>query len=140
MVDLKFVLIDGSSHEVDSSEMAFRACTKQALREIIHRTGPKLLEPVMKIEINTPDEYMGDIIADINRRRVNIERLRRFRKGSQKLNGRVPLKEMFSYASTLRTLSSGRASFSMEFLNYLPLPKHLQDEIIAEQKEKQAAK
>ncbi|MCP4583260.1 MAG: elongation factor G, partial [candidate division Zixibacteria bacterium] len=140
MVDLKFVLIDGSSHDVDSSEMAFRACTKQALREIIGRTGPQLLEPVMKIEINTPDEYMGDVIADINRRRGTIERLRRFRKGSQKLNGKVPLKEMFGYASTLRTISSGRASFSMEFLNYLPVPKNLQDDIIAEQKEKQNAK
>ncbi len=140
MVDMKFVLIDGSSHDVDSSEMAFRNCTVQALKQIINRTGPQLLEPVMKIEINTPDEYMGDIIADINRRRGNIERLRRFRKGSQKLNGKAPLKEMFGYASTLRTLSSGRASFSMEFFNYLPLPKNLQDEIIAEQREKQNTK
>ncbi|MFH1701131.1 MAG: elongation factor G [Candidatus Zixiibacteriota bacterium] len=136
MVDLKFVLIDGSHHEVDSSEMAFRICTGQALREIIHKTGPQLLEPVMKIEINTPDEYMGDIIADINRRRGKIERLRRFRKGSQKLNGTVPLKEMFGYASTLRTLSSGRASFSMEFMNYLPLPKNIEEEIIEERREK----
>ncbi len=140
MVDMKFVLIDGSSHEVDSSEMAFRNCTVQALKEIIHKTKPLLLEPVMKIEINTPDEYMGDIISDINRRRGKIERLRRFRAGSQKLNGQVPLKEMFGYASTLRTLSSGRASFSMEFLNYLPLPKELSDEVIAEQREKQNTK
>jgi elongation factor G len=137
MVDLKFILIDGSHHDVDSSEMAFRICTAQALREIIHRTKPQLLEPVMKIEINTPDEYMGDIIADINRRRGKIEKLRRFRKGSQKLNGTVPLKEMFGYASALRTLSSGRASFSMEFLNYLPLPDSIKDEVIAEQQEKQ---
>jgi len=93
MVDLKLVLIDGSHHEVDSSEMAFRICTVRALKEIIHRTGPRLLEPVMKVEINTPDEYMGDILADINRRRGKIETLRRFRKGSQKLNGTVPLRE-----------------------------------------------
>ncbi|MEE9443067.1 MAG: elongation factor G [candidate division Zixibacteria bacterium] len=136
MVDLKFVLIDGSHHDVDSSEMAFRICTVQALKEIIHKTGPQLLEPVMKIEINTPDKYMGDIIADINRRRGKIERLRRFRKGSQKLNGAVPLKEMFGYASTLRTLSSGRASFSMEFMSYLPLPKNIEEEVIEEQREK----
>lgn len=136
MVDLKFVLIDGSHHDVDSSEMAFRICTGQALRDVIHKTGPQLLEPVMKIEINTPDDYMGDIIADINRRRGRIERLRRFRKGSQKLNGTVPLKEMFGYASTLRTLSSGRASFSMEFLNYLPLPKNIEEEIIEEERAK----
>lgn len=134
MVDMKFVLIDGSHHDVDSSEMAFRICTVQALKEIIHKTKPQLLEPVMKIEINTPDEYMGDVVADINRRRGKIEQLRRFRKGSQKLNGIVPLKEMFGYASTLRTLSSGRASFSMEFLNYLPLPKNIEDEVIADQK------
>jgi len=139
MVDMKFVLIDGSSHDVDSSEMAFRICTRRALKEIIHRTQPQLLEPVMKIEINTPDEHMGGILADINRRRGKIETLRRFRKGSQKLNGTVPLKEMFGYASTLRTLSSGRASFSIEFLNYLPFPDSMKDEIIAEQQEKKAA-
>jgi elongation factor G len=137
MVDMKFVLIDGSYHEVDSSEMAFRICTARALKEIIHRTKPRLLEPVMKIEINTPDEYMGDILADINRRRGKIETLRRFRKGSQKLNGIVPLKEMFGYASTLRTLSSGRASFSMEFLKYSALPEAIKDEIIRARQEKQ---
>ncbi|MFH1686303.1 MAG: elongation factor G [bacterium] len=140
MVDVKLVLIDGSYHEVDSSEMAFRLCTAKALREIIHRTGPRLLEPVMKIEINTPDEYMGDILADINRRRGKIETLRRFRKGSQKLNGTVPLREMFGYASTNRTLSSGRASFSMEFLKYMKLPKTIEDEVIADREEKQNAK
>ncbi len=139
MIDMKFVLIDGSYHEVDSSEMTFRICTTHALREIIHRTGPQLLEPIMKIEINTPDEYMGDIIADINRRRGKIEKLRRFRKGSQKLNGTVPLKEMFGYASTIRTLSSGRASFSMEFLDYRPLPKNIEEEVIAEKLQKKVA-
>ncbi len=136
MVDLKFVLIDGSHHEVDSSEMAFRICTARALKEVIHRTRPRLLEPVMKIEINTPDEYMGDILADINRRRGKIETLRRFRKGSQKLNGSVPLREMFSYASTLRTLSSGRASFSMEFLKYMLLPANIEEEVIAARQKK----
>jgi len=137
MVDLKFVLIDGSHHEVDSSEMAFRICTAQALREIIHKTKPQLLEPMMKIEINTPDEYMGDVIADINRRRGKIEQQRRFRKGSHKLNGTVPLREMFGYASTIRTLSSGRASFSMEFMDYQPLPQSITEEVIAAQQEKQ---
>lgn len=140
MVDVKFVLIDGSYHEVDSSEMAFRICTQRALKEVIHKTKPRLLEPVMKIEINTPDEYMGDILADINRRRGKIETLRRFRKGSQKLNGTVPLKEMFGYASTLRTLSSGRASFSMEFLNYMQLPGNLEADIIAEHRAQQSGK
>ncbi len=132
MIDIKFVLLDGSYHDVDSSEMAFRICTNRALREIIHRAGPQLLEPIMKIEINTPDEYMGDILADINRRRGKIEKLRRFRKGSQKLNGTVPLKEIFGYASALRTISSGRASFSIEFLNYQPLPQNLMENVIEE--------
>jgi elongation factor G len=141
MVDVKFVLIDGSHHDVDSSDMAFRICTVRALKEVIHKTGPRLLEPMMKVEINTPDEYMGDILADINRRRGNIETIRRFRKGAQKLGGTVPLKEMFGYASTLRTLSSGRASFSMEFMNYTLLPSGIEAEVIearqAEQLEKQ---
>ena len=120
--------------------MAFRICTVRALKEIIHKTGPRLLEPMMKLEVNTPDEYMGDILADINRRRGKIETLRRFRKGSQKLNGTVPLKEMFGYASTLRNLSSGRASFSMEFLNHMKLPRNIEEEVIAAVKEKQAEK
>lgn len=140
MVDIRFVLIDGSYHPVDSSEMAFRACTKQALREVIHKAAPQLLEPIMKIEVNTPDNYMGDAIGDINRRRGKIDNMRRHRKGSQKLTGTVPLMEMFGYASALRTISSGRAAFSMEFLNYAALPKTIEEEIIAEVKAKKAGK
>jgi len=135
MVDMKFVLVDGGFHEVDSSEMAFRICTEQALREVIHKAAPRLLEPLMKIEINTPDEYIGDIIGDVNRRRGKIGNMRRHRKGSQKLSGTVPLMEMFGYASALRTLSSGRANFSMEFLEYSPLPKDLAEKIIQEKNE-----
>ncbi|MBN1213757.1 MAG: elongation factor G [candidate division Zixibacteria bacterium] len=135
MVDLKFVLVDGGYHEVDSSEMAFRICTEQALRVVIHKAAPRLLEPLMKLEINTPDEYIGDIIGDVNRRRGKIGNMRRHRKGSQKLSGTVPLMEMFGYASTLRTLSSGRANFSMEFLEYAPLPKDLAEKIIHDKNE-----
>jgi len=136
MIDVKFVLLDGSYHEVDSSEMAFRICTIQALKEVISKALPKLLEPVMKIEINTPDEYMGDVIADINRRRGKIHNMRRYRKGSQKLNGQVPLMEMFGYASALRTISSGRANYSMEFLQYSPLPGSVEEKVLEEQREK----
>ncbi|MCK4837145.1 MAG: elongation factor G, partial [Candidatus Aminicenantes bacterium] len=136
MVDVMFVLIDGSFHPVDSSEMAFRFCTELAIKEAIKKTSPQLLEPVMKIEINTPDEFMGDIIADINRRRGRISNMRRYRKGSQKLSGRVPLMEMFGYASVLRTLSSGRSNFSLEFLNYQALPKTVEEKVIEEQREK----
>ena len=135
MVDVKFVLVDGSYHAVDSSEMAFRSCTRLALRKVIHKAGPQLLEPLMKLEINCPDEYMGDVIGDVNKRRGNIEKMRRHRKGSQKLSGNVPLKEMFGYASALRTITSGRANFSMEFSKYTPVPKEIEKDILEEQKE-----
>ncbi|MCD4652946.1 elongation factor G [bacterium] len=136
MIDVKFVLIDGAAHNVDSSEMAFRICTQQALRSIIGRASPKLLEPIMKIEINTPDSFMGDIIGDINRRRGKIDNMRRHRKGSQKLNGIVPLREMFGYANTLRNISSGRANYSMEYLRYDPLPAAIAEEVIETAHEK----
>jgi elongation factor G len=134
MVDIRFVLVDGTYHPVDSSEMAFQICTSQALKEVIHKAGPQLLEPIMKIEVNTPDEFMGDIIGDINRRRGKIDNMRRYRKGSQKLNGTVPLMEMFGYASDLRNLSSGRAGYSMEFLKYAPLPKSIEEKVIEERR------
>ncbi|MCP4213325.1 MAG: elongation factor G [bacterium] len=136
MVDVKFTLIDGTFHPVDSSEMAFRACTEQGLREGVKKGATQLLEPVMKIEVNTPDDFMGDIIGDINRRRGQIDNMRRHRKGSQKLTGKVPLMEMFGYASVLRTVSSGRANYSMEFLRYEPVPKSVAEDIIAESKAK----
>jgi len=135
LVDMKFTLLDGSHHEVDSSDMAFRVCTHHAIKDVFRKAAPQLLEPVMKIEVNTPDAYMGDIIADINRRRGKIANMRRFRKGSQKVNGTVPLMEMFGYASVLRTLSSGRANYSMEFLNYSPLPKTLEEKVIEDKKD-----
>ena len=94
----------------------------------------------MKLEINTPDEFMGDIISDVNRRRGKIGNMRRHRKGSQKLTGTVPLMEMFGYASGLRTLSSGRANYSMEFLEYSPMPKNLEEKVIEEQREKKKGK
>jgi len=106
------------------------------MREIISKAAPQLLEPIMKIEVNTPDEYMGDAIGDINRRRGKIENMRRHRKGSQKLTGLVPLMEMFGYASALRTISSGRAAFSMEFLDYAPLPKNIEEIVVEEQRKK----
>jgi elongation factor G len=134
MVDIKFTLLDGSYHPVDSSEMAFRACTKQGLKEGIKKNSIHLLEPIMKIEVNTPDQYIGDIIGDINRRRGEIGNMRRYRKGSQKLTGTVPLMEMFGYASILRTVSSGRANYAMEFLKYAPAPKSIQEKIVAEAK------
>jgi elongation factor G len=132
MVDVKFILVDGNHHEVDSSEMAFRACTEHGLKEAIKHAAPRLLEPVMKFEIRTPDEYMGDIIGDINRRRGKISNMRRYRKGSQQLTGIVPLMEMFGYASALRNNSSGRANYSMEFHIYSPLPESIEEKVLSD--------
>lgn len=132
ILDIKVVLLDGSYHEVDSSEMAFRMAGSMAFKEAFRKASPVLLEPLMKIEINSPDEYLGDILGDISRRRGKILSMRRFRKGSQKIDGVVPLKEMFGYATTLRTLSSGRATFSMEFMHYAPLPAETEKEVIKE--------
>jgi elongation factor G len=120
--------------------MAFRTCTEQGLKEGVKKGVTQLLEPVMKIEVNTPDEYMGDIIGDINRRRGHVDNMRRHRKGSQKLTGKVPLSEMFGYASVLRTISSGRANYSMEFLRYEPVPKSIEEEIVEERKTKENAR
>jgi len=138
MIDVKFVLVDGSFHEVDSNEHAFRSCTEQGIRDVIGRAGPQLLEPLMKIEINTPDEYLGEIIGDLNRRRGRVESMRRYRKGSQKINGIVPLMEMFSYATVLRSISSGRSNYSMEFLAYAPLPKSIEERLVEEARAKKA--
>ena len=104
-------------------------CTEMGIRDGIAKAKPALLEPMMKLEINTPDDYMGDVVADINKRRGRIESMRRFRKGSQKLNGAVPLMEMFGYATVLRSLSSGRANFSMEFANYEQVPRNIEETI-----------
>jgi len=136
MVNVKFVLIDGSYHNVDSSEMAFSICTSLALKEVIRSAGPKLLEPIMKLEINTPDDFIGDVLSDVNRRRGKVISMRRFRKGSQKLSGTVPLMEMFGYASNLRSISSGRANFSIEFNNYEFLPVAIEEKVIKEKEEK----
>ena len=99
--------------------------------------APILMEPVMKVEVNTPDEYIGNITRDINKRRGRIENMRRFRKGSQKLDAFVPLMEMFGYATALRNLTSGRANYSMEFHQYMPTPKDKQEEIVKERNEKE---
>ena len=141
IVDIKAVLLDGSYHDVDSSEMAFRTCAEICFKKAFNQAQPKLLEPLMRIEVNTPDEYIGDIIGDLNRRRGNIESMRRFRKGSQKLNGFVPLMEMFGYATTLRNMSSGRANYSMEFSRYVQMKQEVQEKAmkkIEERKEQKA--
>jgi elongation factor G len=131
IVGVKVVLVDGSFHEVDSSEKSFYTCACLAFKEAFQKAAPQLLEPVMKVEIATPDDYIGDVAGDLSRRRGNIQTMRRYRKGSQKLFGSVPLSEMFGYATTLRSLSSGRANFSMEFLAFEPIPASLVEGVLA---------
>jgi len=130
IVDLKVFLLDGSFHAVDSSDMAFKTAGSICFKEAFMKAAPILLEPLMKIEVNTPDDYLGDIIKDLGRRRGKIEAMRRFRKGSQKINGFVPLMEMFGYATGLRSLSSGRANYSMEFSKYVSLNQSITDDIL----------
>ncbi len=140
VVDVKAVLLDGKFHAVDSSDKAFQTCASIGFKNGFMKASPTLLEPVMKIEINTPDDYIGDVVGNLNRRRGKIESMRRYRKGSQKLNGFVPLSEMFGYATTLRNLSSGRANYSMDFYQYMPVTAAIQEEILKKLQEKKETK
>jgi len=136
VVDVKVVLLDGQFHAVDSSDFAFQICSSICFKQGFMKATPLLLEPVMKIEINTPDDFIGDIVGNLNKRRGKVESMRRHRKGSQKLNGFVPLMEMFGYATSLRNLSSGRANYSMEFYQYMPVTKAVQEEALKKIAEK----
>jgi elongation factor G len=139
VVDVRVVLHDGKFHPVDSSDMAFQTCASICFKEGFMKAHPILLEPLMKVEINTPDDYIGDIVGNLNKRRGKIESMRRHRKGSQKVLAFVPLVEMFGYATALRNISSGRASFSMDFFQYTPLTKSVQEEVLKKLAEKKAA-
>ena len=130
IVDVRVTLLDGSFHAVDSSDMAFQTCAAIGFKQGFMKASPILLEPIMKVEVNTPDEYIGDIVGNLNRRRGKIEGMRRYRKGSQKINVFVPLMEMFGYSNQLRNVSSGRANYAMEFYQYQALPKALQEEVL----------
>jgi elongation factor G len=130
MVDLKVTLTDGAYHEVDSSVMAFEIAARAAFREGAAKAGPILLEPVMAVEVVTPEEYMGDIIGDLNSRRGQITGMQP-RANAQVINARVPLATMFGYVNTLRSLSQGRAQFTMHFDHYEPVPQMVAQEIQA---------
>ena len=132
VVDVKCVLVDGGFHPVDSSDMAFQLCAAQCFKQAFKKANPIIMEPVMKIEVNTPDDYIGNVTRDLTKRRGRIENMRRFRKGSQKLDGFCPLMEMFGYATALRNVTSGRANYSMEFYQYMPMPAAKQEEVIKE--------
>ncbi|HPT87573.1 MAG TPA: elongation factor G [Bacillota bacterium] len=132
VVDVKATLFDGSYHEVDSSEMAFKVAASMAFKEGSKKANPVILEPIMKVEITTPEEYMGDIMGDFNSRRGRIEGME-MRAGAQVIRGHVPLSEMFGYATNLRSISQGRASYSMQFSHYEEVPRNIADEIISSQ-------
>ncbi|MDL2231086.1 elongation factor G, partial [Bacteroidales bacterium OttesenSCG-928-L19] len=136
VVDVKVYAIDGAYHTVDSSDMAFQICAEICFKQGFKKAKPILLEPVVKIEVNTPDEYIGDVVGNLNRRRGKIESMRRYRKGSQKIVGTVPLMEMFGYTTQLRNITSGRANYSMEFFQYQPTPAAIQEDVLKKIEEK----
>ncbi len=130
MIDYKAVLVDGASHDVDSSVLAFEIAAKGAFREGIAKGSPVLLEPVMKVEVVTPEEYMGDIIGDLNSRRGQVQGMDA-RGIAQVINAMVPLANMFGYVNTLRSMSQGRAQYSMVFDHYEQVPKAVADEVVS---------
>lgn len=133
MLDLKVRLFDGSYHDVDSDALSFELAGRYAYREACSKASPIILEPIMKVEVVTPEEYMGSVVGDLNRRRGLIQGMNS-RGNAQVVNALVPLSEMFGYVTQLRTLSSGRASSTMEFAKYEPTPRNIQEEVVAKVK------
>ena len=138
-VDLKVTLMDGSYHPVDSSAVAFETAARAAYRQSVPKAGPELLEPIMNVDVFTPDDYVGDVIGDLNRRRGMIKSQDATPTGAR-IKADVPLSEMFGYIGDLRTMTSGRGQFSMSFSNYASCPKNVADVVIAEAKERQESK
>ena len=130
VVDLKVALVDGAYHDVDSSALAFEICARAALREALRNGGPVLLEPIMKVEVVTPEEYTGSVIGDLNSRRGQIQG-QDVRGNANVVNAMVPLANMFGYVSNLRSMSQGRATFTMQFDHYAEVPRAIADEIQA---------
>lgn len=131
LVDIKVTLFDGSYHEVDSSEMAFKIAGSMALKDGCKKASPAILEPIFKVEVTTPEEYMGDIIGDLNSRRGMIGGMTE-RNGARIIDAKVPLSEMFGYSTDLRSKSQGRATYAMEFCEYVQVPKGVEKAIIEE--------
>jgi len=129
VVDVKVTLFDGSYHEVDSSEMAFKIAASMAFKDGMKKAGPVLLEPIMKVEVVVPEEYMGDVMGDISSRRGHIEGMES-RNGAQVIRGFVPLAEMFGYATDLRSKTQGRGNYTMQFSHYEVVPKNVAEKII----------
>jgi elongation factor G len=133
VVDLRATLYDGSFHEVDSSEMAFKIAASMALKDGVRKGRPQILEPIMKVEVTVPEDFMGSVLGDLNSRRGRVEGMDA-RGNAQVIRAQVPLSNMFGYATDLRSMTSGRANYSMEFSHYEPLPNSLAEEIMAKNK------
>jgi elongation factor G len=129
MLNMKVRLLGGSAHSVDSDQIAFEAAAASAFRTACKKAGPVLLEPIMKLEVTTPDTYLGDITSDLNKRRGHVENVDT-RMGSQVVKAKVPLAEMFGYVTALRTLSSGRATSNLEFSHYAQTPKDVMESVM----------
>ena len=138
LVDVKVTLMDGAYHAVDSSAVAFEIAAKSAYRQSMPKASPQLMEPIMKVDVYTPEDHVGDVIGDLNRRRGMIKS-QEAGPTSVHVSGEVPLAEMFGYIGDLRTMTSGRGQFSMEFSHYLPCPRNIADAIVEAAKEKNAA-
>jgi elongation factor G len=130
VVDLKVTLIDGDYHDVDSSALAFEIAARAALREALREGAPVLLEPIMKVEVVTPEDYTGSVIGDLNSRRGQIQG-QDMRGNANVVNAMVPLANMFGYVNTLRSMSQGRATFTMQFDHYAEVPKAVAEEVQA---------
>src|ERR1017187_8500717 len=137
MQTMKIVVTDGSYHDVDSDALSFEICARTAFREALPKAKPVLLEPIMKMEVITPEQNMGDVVGDLNKRRGQIEGMDS--KGVyQVIKAKVPLSEMFGYVTQLRTITSGRATSTMEFSHYAEAPRSTSDDVIAKAKGKKA--
>jgi elongation factor G len=130
MVDIKSTVYDGSYHEVDSNESAFKMAAIFGFKEACRKAKPILLEPIMKVEVITPEEYMGNVVGDLNAKRGQIDQMSD-RLNVKVIDAKVPLAQMFGYATQLRSMTQGRANYSMEFLHYSEVPKNVAEEIIA---------
>src|SRR5436309_9633696 len=130
VVDIKIELVDGSYHDVDSSERAFKIAGSMAFKEAMKRAKPKLLEPVMAVEVTTPEEYLGDVMGNLNSRRGRIESMNPVGNG-QVVKANVPLSEMFGYATDLRSMTQGRAEFTMQFDRYEEGPQSIATELVS---------
>jgi elongation factor G len=130
---LKVTLIDGSYHNVDSSEMAFKIAGSMAIKEGVQKASPVLLEPMMKVEVEVPEDFMGNVIGDLNSRRGQIE-AQAMEEGISKVTAKVPLAEMFGYATDIRSKTQGRGIFSMEFSHYEEVPRNVAEAIVAKSK------